>query len=255
MWFCRYALNTEGNDYFTTDNHGCWRELLAFLKSVNFNPEKDRLFHGGDMIDRGPDSTEVLRWLAKPWFYPIMANHELTAIGISRGYHQHATFIKNGGQWFLNLPQALQIEFASAFMTLPLGMQVETPFGAIGIVHAEPLPSWKDTAAQLEGFAQLSKTKRDDLVSIITRSRTRWEDKIATDITSIDRVYVGHSPYLEPVRFGNVFNFDTGVVYGNKLTIVNMTKDTLHYVPAEKVYWESSDPNHTPAANYERFIR
>ncbi|QUH22223.1 metallophosphoesterase [Alkaliphilus sp. B6464] len=40
--------------------HGHLDEMLALLKQVNYNPESDKLFILGDMIDYGPKSVEVI---------------------------------------------------------------------------------------------------------------------------------------------------------------------------------------------------
>jgi serine/threonine protein phosphatase 1 len=47
--------------FFITDIHGHFKPFEKLLQSVRFNPNEDRLIIGGDMIDRGPDSGEVLK--------------------------------------------------------------------------------------------------------------------------------------------------------------------------------------------------
>ncbi|MBZ0074391.1 metallophosphoesterase [Bordetella hinzii] len=31
----------------------------------------------GDLVDRGPESADVLKWLERPWFHAICGNHDL----------------------------------------------------------------------------------------------------------------------------------------------------------------------------------
>ena len=48
--------------YAISDIHGCFDEFLEMLDQVHFS-ERDMLFLGGDYIDRGEKSAEMLRWL------------------------------------------------------------------------------------------------------------------------------------------------------------------------------------------------
>jgi hypothetical protein len=45
------------------DVHGCFRELMLLLEKLKFNELQDRLIFAGDLVDRGPASGEVVRWV------------------------------------------------------------------------------------------------------------------------------------------------------------------------------------------------
>ncbi|WP_240622171.1 metallophosphoesterase [Achromobacter mucicolens] len=60
-------MNTKGRDLAVGDIHGHFGRLDAALAATRFSPEKDRLFAVGDLVDRGPESAEVLVWLKRPW--------------------------------------------------------------------------------------------------------------------------------------------------------------------------------------------
>lgn len=68
--------------FYVTDIHGNFNAFTRLLEHVNFDPMKDRLIIGGDMINRGPKSADVLHWLKeKARSYPdnihiIAGNHE-----------------------------------------------------------------------------------------------------------------------------------------------------------------------------------
>ena len=49
--------------YAVGDIQGCYRELMEVLDQVAFNPSHDQLWAVGDLINRGPDSKAVLRFL------------------------------------------------------------------------------------------------------------------------------------------------------------------------------------------------
>lgn len=50
-------------DYAVGDIQGCYRELSALLKKVDFNPSRDHLYCVGDIVARGPRSLKCLRTL------------------------------------------------------------------------------------------------------------------------------------------------------------------------------------------------
>lgn len=72
----QHALNYDGRDFIVGDLHGCRSMLDELLEHANFDPQKDRLFSTGDLVDRGPDSVGCLELLREPWFFPVLGNHD-----------------------------------------------------------------------------------------------------------------------------------------------------------------------------------
>jgi len=48
--------------YAVGDIQGCFATLMKLLEGIRFDPESDRLWLVGDLVNRGPRSLEVLRW-------------------------------------------------------------------------------------------------------------------------------------------------------------------------------------------------
>lgn len=70
--------------YVTSDLHGYpLQNFLEFLESTGFS-EDDFLFVLGDVIDRGEDGVELLRWMTQqPNVQLILGNHEWFLLGCS----------------------------------------------------------------------------------------------------------------------------------------------------------------------------
>ena len=59
------------------DVHGCLEEVKSLLKLVKWNAKRDRLIFIGDLINKGPFSYEVLKYVKKLKADVILGNHEL----------------------------------------------------------------------------------------------------------------------------------------------------------------------------------
>lgn len=218
----RLEENRSGNDYVVGDIHGEFSVLRDRLDEVAFDPDVDRLFSVGDLIDRGPESEFALDWLDQPWFYAVLGNHEEMALD---AWHDADTLEwwtgSNGGEWWLKLGEEDQKAFISAFEALPLAIEISTDRGLVGIVHAD-VPStmnWQAFTDDLEaGDVRLRKHVLWARSRAMGRSETMRER-----IDGIERIYCGHTPMKSPTRLGNIYLIDTGACYrGGSLTLASL---------------------------------
>jgi serine/threonine protein phosphatase 1 len=222
----KFPINTIGRDFVVGDIHGCFERLQYELDVAEFNPARDRLFSVGDLVDRGPSSEECLDWIAKPWFHAVRGNHCQMAIGVAAGKHDQGNYLVNGGGWFLALDDSRQKLIADVLDTLPILIEVDTPDGRVGVVHAEISgDSWDEFRDALESAD--SNNKRNRLREIALWSRTRISYGDASRIKDLHRLYVGHTPVKHPVMLGNVCYIDTGCVFGGKLTVVSINDPVM----------------------------
>jgi serine/threonine protein phosphatase 1 len=211
----KFERNRVGLDYVVGDIHGCFDRLRIALDQVGFDKSKDRLFSVGDLVDRGPASLDAMDWLDQPWFFAVRGNHEQMAINFEKGHNHAFQYERNGGRWFINLDAQSQFRIAQRFNELPYAIEVDTPNGTFGIVHAEvPGNNWLRLRDPGKEEQEIALWERD-----------RYMDDDQSLVEGIDRVYVGHTPVKRPVQLGNVFYIDTGAVFGGALTIVCLTDD------------------------------
>lgn len=72
--------------YAVGDLQGCLEPLQCLLEHVNFDPARDRLWLVGDLVNRGPQSLETLRFLysIRHSVTCVLGNHDLHMLAASR---------------------------------------------------------------------------------------------------------------------------------------------------------------------------
>ncbi len=73
--------------YAVGDIQGCYQPLKTLLKQVSFDPSKDVLWCAGDMVNRGPDSLKVLRFLKSlgDACVCVLGNHDIQLLAYAAG--------------------------------------------------------------------------------------------------------------------------------------------------------------------------
>jgi serine/threonine protein phosphatase 1 len=195
------------------DIHGCFDKLYALMDKIPIDYARDQLIFIGDYIDRGPSSVDVVNYLVNfkelfPGTIFLKGNHEDMLQNYLDGSDRF-TYMLNGGQQTLdeylnrsNDPEAFPIpsEHLEFFNSLRLYYQTEDYiFVHAGLREKVPLESQEQT----------------DLLWI-------RDEFIHSDFNFGKRVIFGHTPFKEPLLQSNKIGIDTGAVYGNRLTCVQL---------------------------------
>jgi len=71
--------------YAVGDLQGCLAPLQCLLERVNFNPQQDKLWLTGDLVNRGSKSLETLRFLYKmrDSIQTVLGNHDLHLLAVA----------------------------------------------------------------------------------------------------------------------------------------------------------------------------
>lgn len=73
--------------YVIGDIQGCFRELMGLLQEIRFRPGDDQLWFTGDLVNRGPDSLQVLRYVRGLGSnaLTVLGNHDLHLLACAQG--------------------------------------------------------------------------------------------------------------------------------------------------------------------------
>lgn len=163
--------------YAIGDVQGCFAELRQLLGEFGFSPVRDRLLFVGDLVNRGPASLEVLRFVKSlgATALTVQGNHDLHLAMVAEGYgkrHKEDTL-----DAILEAPD--RDELLAWLRAQPL-LHVEDGYV---IVHAGLLPQWPvEQALALAREASDALTAphfRDFLAHMYGSEPAFWRDDLA----------------------------------------------------------------------------
>jgi bis(5'-nucleosyl)-tetraphosphatase (symmetrical) len=130
--------------YAVGDLQGCYRELVDLLGAIRFKPGTDTLWFTGDLVNRGPESLECLRFVRDlgDRAIVVLGNHDLHLLAIAAGARKPRK--KDTLDKILRAPD--RGELLDWLARRPL-IHRDTRLG-FTLVHAGLPPQWDIPAAQ-----------------------------------------------------------------------------------------------------------
>jgi bis(5'-nucleosyl)-tetraphosphatase (symmetrical) len=164
--------------YAIGDIQGCCDELRALLKRLDYSADRDELWFVGDLVNRGPQSLETLRFVRALGASAtvVLGNHDLHLLALAYGSKRKS---KDGDTLdeILDAPDRDQLlEWLSG---RPLAV-FDEPRGDF-LVHAGLVPDWTPrVAAKLarEVEAVLRDDARTLFDSMYGNKPDRWSDSL-----------------------------------------------------------------------------
>ncbi|MBW1674898.1 MAG: serine/threonine protein phosphatase [Deltaproteobacteria bacterium] len=210
---------SEEKIFVIGDIHGCLEMLKRLIDKIEWNPANDRLIFIGDYIDRGENSKGVIDFILKlkedsTLIQCLIGNHEQMFLDYLSGVDSQSSLL-NGGLPTLRSYEEMRrsqddplippshLDFFSSLLTM---IELEHYY----IVHA--------------GFHPNIGIEHQSLNDMI------WirEEFIYSDYDFGKVVIFGHTPFNNPLVMKNKIGIDTGAVFGNYLTCLELPEKKFH---------------------------
>lgn len=151
--------------YFISDIHGCYKEFKLLLKKSCFNEKKDYLWVAGDLVSRGPNSLEVMRYLysLRKRVTIILGNHDLNLIAIYSGVKENKK--ENCFEEFLSAKDSLKLINWLRYQSI---LKIDKKRKII-MSHAGISPKWNINTAQ-KYAVEIEKNLSSENYSIFLKS-------------------------------------------------------------------------------------
>ena len=162
--------------YAVGDIQGCYNELQQMLEQIRFDPAQDKLWLVGDLVNRGPDSLQVLRLVKSlgDSAITVLGNHDLHLLAVAEGAAElHRTDTLDE---ILSAPDRDELLFWLRQQNM---LHAE---GDYVLVHAGLLPQW--SVKQAVGLAREveSALRGDDYATFFARmygnAPHNWDDDL-----------------------------------------------------------------------------
>ena len=237
------------------DVHGCWSELESLLSELGYliynglavHPDGRRLLFLGDLVDRGPDSVKVLKFVMGM----VASEPPYQALWV-RGNHDDKILRHLQGR-----PVTLSPEQLLTMEQINQENEVNPEFidCLVDFLDAAPSHLWLDDGKLVIAHAGIEEPMIGKagkvLLSFTLYGQTTGEtddfglpvrQDWAANYSGKATIVYGHSVTVTPKFVGKTICLDSGCCFGGKLTALRYPEKELVSVPALKVYVEPVSP-------------
>jgi|GEM_PF-945426 len=242
MDLVRYLPLSErtGRVFAVGDIHGERDIITKALHALNFDFDRDRLLCLGDIFDRGKNPEECLDLLSKPWIDSALGNHEFMFLNtvapdgslVVDGNPLFDTWMSSGGDWALKAQKIKLAQWRALLLEkVAINWLVERKDGHRALIcHAEPdskelddIFALKNRPIQPQSLlnspalwgCSIIPTIHDKSTSSLQKQKLPWIEGVLFSVH-------GHTQVKTAGWVNNLLFADTGAVFGNKLTLIDL---------------------------------
>ncbi len=170
--------------YAIGDVQGCYTALRRLLDKIDFDPARDRLWLVGDLVNRGPNSLEVLRFVKSlgTRAVTVLGNHDLHLLVVAGGHvepHRGDT-----------LDPILKAPDRDELIDWLRRRKMMHAAGRYALVHAGLVPQWTTKRALALAREVEAALQRDDYGEFLRNMYGNQPDRWRDDLEGYDRLRV-----------------------------------------------------------------
>jgi bis(5'-nucleosyl)-tetraphosphatase (symmetrical) len=257
--------------YAIGDVQGCFDELRALTAQLRFEPSRDRLWFVGDLVNRGPKSLEVLRYVRAlgDSAVTVLGNHDFHLLCLAEGcankrpddtldellaapdapqlldwlrsrsmlHLQDGYAMVHAGllpQWSVDKALSLAHEVESALRASSYREFLANLYGAEPRAWRDDLSGWDRLRVIVNAMARLrycTENGEMDLAAKGSRAPAGFRPWFALRPTGEAPIVCGHWSALGLRLTDRLMALDTGCVWGGSLTALRLEDRALFQVP------------------------
>lgn len=260
--------------YVIGDIQGCFTTFQLLLDKIDFYTGRDNLILLGDMVNRGKDSLATLRFIKRyaNSIRVVLGNHDVYALALYYGaitkenhtLHEllNAPDAPELFSWLIKQPflinhsshvfvhagilPVLNLDEAEQYATSASELLQKDPRGFLHEFLSGTFLEWSDELSfddklrvalsgflfmrMCEGPKNINREYTDNLNNAPT-NLTPW---FRLRLHDNKNVYFGHWASIGPHEENNYYCLDSGCVWGNKLSALNISTGELIFVDSEE---------------------
>jgi len=199
------------------DIHGCYDELVELCKQLEAGIP---IYTTGDLCDRGPNTKLVIDYIMKNGIMPVLGNHEKMWLDVIDSEMDFSVWLANGARATI---ESYQTGIERGYMEYELDEEHEK--------FLRSLPLFIEVGDYIISHAGFARGIPDSKVLNPDDWRYNclwWRGPL--EVIKGETQIIGHTPHKE-VEYGEGYiNIDTGCVFGNKLTAIELPSGKIYQV-------------------------
>ncbi|RDD38036.1 Bis(5'-nucleosyl)-tetraphosphatase, symmetrical [Trichoplax sp. H2] len=221
------------------DVHGCLQELKQLLTLAGAYQPNTCIVFTGDLINKGPDNVQVVRFVRQLGAYCVRGNHdEYSLLQYERGFYT------NRNPYFDWMEQLSEDDLQFLY-NLPYTISIPSINGLI--VHAGLVPNVKLHQQRLADLLELRNVNQDETNSnhYVGSSKIDRGQPWAQTWPGPLHIYFGHDARRGLQLYPFATGLDTGCCYGGSITAVVVNPDLtrqFYNIKAKQVYRQPKAP-------------
>ncbi|RLN45434.1 hypothetical protein BBJ29_004726 [Phytophthora kernoviae] len=225
------------------DVHGCYDDLQLLLTKCEFSADTDRLVFVGDLVNKGPKSLEVLRFVRDSGSLCVRGNHDDAALSAyynwvhggrvsgTAKYPYVEQFLEDDVRFLEQLPFSLSLPAHGNAIVVHAGV-----VPGVDLQEQRPIDLYKMRFVQCQ-TAGIETSPWVALEKKKFKSESGGEPHMwAKQWTGPRLVYFGHAASAGLQQESFATGLDTGCVYGRKLTACILPSHELVHMDAKEQY-------------------
>ena len=217
---------------FIGDIHGCFDELMSLLEKIDYKAESDRLISVGDLVHKGPKSSQVIDFFIENNLEVIMGNHD---------WHFFNALSGKGESYFMAEEFVRESKFSkdevlSWLSQLPFYIEDDDFIAVHGALNPASKKFYKTSPKDMMNGRYFDRNKAKVLSKIKKDSKSiaPWYEEYPLEKLKDRFVIFGHWAQKDLVKYKNFRGLDTGCCYGGRLSCLILPDDKIVQVKSKQ---------------------